>query len=708
MPLFDYNINLTGDCQTNGGGTIILTLSGGTPPYSVNWINPDLNIDTTYSSSTRTGLSSGTYVVEVNDSTIPENSTFLINIPVSSGMCVTILNTKNTSCGLNNGSITGTSTCAFSYAEYTLYSGDGTSIETTAVNSEYFYFDNLQSGIYYIVGIDLGGCTGYSETFIIEESSPFDFGLYSVPNSTCNNIPNGKIYVTGQTGYAPYTYLWSNNSTDNTITGLTEGIYSVEVIDSKGCSTGKSAIVEKVEPIGFGFSVPTPPTCFASDGSILFYTTGGTAPFCYSGSNGSYEVSYSREYVMNGLSSGNYSLHVRDAGLCTYVQSVYLEGVNTISSVEVQTTNSNCSNSDGSVTIAIVGGSFPYNYFLINSSGETTSYSTSNTVHTFTGLTYDMYTVGVSDTSGCTFTDEVVVFSENKFTITADVVGTTCGNNNGSIYVYQTTGGTAPYYYYIDGSGFVDNSSGYTFTNVPSGEHTIDVIDSTGCKQTTTVTVPNSTFVDFSLAYVPCFNGQDGGINAFITNGTPPFTFIWSDNVPGNPQEISVSGLSAGTYSLTVIDINGCNFSRSISLECDKTYTSYQIYPVYDEPFVLNLSNKRGMLQLLNEGFNDLTSGNTDCSLINAKFLAEIEILPSGYTDSIIFYTSEDRTDAPYDNLWYESIKTLLLNLSAIEDVIINPVTNTMIITSKPNSTELLGQIMEVKLRILYDIICVS
>lgn len=708
MALFDYNISLTGDCQSNSSGAVELTLTGGTPPYTVNWAIPNLGVDTTYSTSTRTGLTPNTYVVEVNDSTLPENSTFLINIPISSGVCVSILNVSDTTCGFNNGAITGSSTSLFSFSTFGLYSGDGTYLSSTFVDGENFYFDSLGSGIYYVVGEDLGGCSGYSETFIIEDSRSFDFGVYSVPNSTCNNEPNGKIYVTGQTGYAPYTYVWSNNATGNTITGLTEGLYSVQVTDSKGCTKSQSVVVERVEPVGFAFATPTNPTCFSNNGSILFYTTGGTAPFCYSGSNGSFDVSYSREYTLTGLSSGYYSLYVRDAGLCSYTQSVYLASPNNISSVNINAENSYCSNSDGLVTISIEGGSFPYTYYIINPSGDTTSNASSNTLYTFTGLTSGTYTVGVIDASGCTYSDEVIILTNDKFTIDLNTTGTTCGLDNGAIYVYQTSAGTSPYVYYIDGVGFESNDTGYTFTNISSGSHVIDVVDSTGCKQTKNGFVQTSVPLDFSLFPVSCTNGSNGIITAFITNGTPPFTFDWSENVSGNPQHISVSGLTGGSYSLSITDSNGCSLSREVFLDCDLVYTSYQIYPVYDEPFEINFPNKRGMLQLFNEGFNDLTSGNTSCQLISAKFVAEIEIEPSGYTNSFIFYLSNDRTDIPYDNLWYDAVKYLLFNLSAIEDVVINQVNNTMTITTKPSSTELTGQVIEIRLKILYDIICLT
>jgi hypothetical protein len=114
------------------------------------------------------------------------------------------------------------------------------------------------------------------------------------------------------------------------------------------------------------------------------------------------------------------------------------------------------------------------------------------------------------------------------------------------------------------------------------------------------------------------------------------------------------------------------------------------------------------MLELLNEGFNDLTSGNTSCDLLMAKFIAEVNINPSGYSDSLIFYISMSKTEIPYDNQWFDAIKLLLLKIDYIEDVLINPINNTLTIVSKQNSNELLGQVIEVNLKILYEIICLS
>ena len=111
MSTFNYNIAVTGDCSNTNLGSISLTLTGGTPPYTVQWLSPVLSPDiVTTEPAVKIGLSATTYAVRVNDSTLPTNSEFYINIPVSSGVCASILGVMGTTCSVNNGAVTGTST----------------------------------------------------------------------------------------------------------------------------------------------------------------------------------------------------------------------------------------------------------------------------------------------------------------------------------------------------------------------------------------------------------------------------------------------------------------------------------------------------------------------------------------------------------------------------------------------------------------------
>jgi hypothetical protein len=451
MSVIQYNISVTGDCSQNGSGVISILPYGTVPPYTVQWISPNLGTDIlTTTPSVKSELWYNTYSLRINDSTLPVNNEIYVNIPVSSGLCCSISATQNTTCSLNNGSVTGTSNTVYSSTVYYLYFGDGTFSQSATTNQPTVVFGNLTAGTYYMVANDLGGCSGKSQDFIIEESYPMDFGIYTVPNSTCTNLPNGKLFVTGQTGQGPYTYLWSNNETTQSITGLTDGNYSVSVTDSLGCLLTKTATVLTVPPIGLGGFTSTQPTCFNRDGVINLIVTGGTAPFYYSASTGEILISYSNVWSLSGLSAGAYSFLVTDAGLCNFTAGITIQSPNGISTVTVVGQNSICSTTNGLITISVVGGLTPYLYTLIYPDGSQTNVSSSQTAQVFSSLSAGTYTAVVQDNSGCSYMQETTILTENKYTISCVVTPTSCGQNNGQIQIITTTGATLPLSYSIE------------------------------------------------------------------------------------------------------------------------------------------------------------------------------------------------------------------------------------------------------------------
>jgi hypothetical protein len=708
MAQFDYTILVTGDCQSNSGGSISILPFGGTPPYTVEWIDPNLgnNIITTQP-AIRTGLSSGVYAVRLNDSTLPVNLEFYVNIPISSGVCVSIDDSAGTTCGLNNGSITGSSSTNYSSASFYLYSGDGQFITSAITNTNNVVFGSLTAGTYNVGVLDLGGCSGLSETIVIEDSSEFDFGLYVVPNSSCGGDSIGKIYVTGETGPSPYTYVWSNGETTSFITGLTQGNYSVTVTNSLGCSVTKNATVSTVNPVGFGNFVVTQPTCFSNDGVVVMTITGGTAPFYYSASTGYFEVSYSSTFTLSGLTAGQLSVKVTDSGFCTFTETTQLLTPNGISSVSITGTNSSCSQTNGGILVSVQGGTTPYTYTLVYPTGNTNVIATPNTTYQFINLTAGTYSVFVEDSSGCSYNDEITIITEDKFTISTQITGSTCGLNNAIVQVIKTTGGTSPYDYKLDTtSQIIDTTqSAVTFTNVSQGSHTISVTDADGCTQTSQIYVNYSQPIEYSLYSTSCGTGNQGTITAFISSGVPPFTFYWSDNVPSNPQSIIASGLTAGTYSVTVVDNTGCSLKRTTDLTCSESFISYQLYVMGEEPFQLKSGTKCGLLQMLNEGFVDLTTGNDGCILNSAVFIAKVSIDPVGTTYANTFYTATTLNQAPSDNLWYDTIKSLLLSVPGIQQVTIDTLNNQITIQTTVDGP-LNNQIITVDVLIEYDITC--
>jgi hypothetical protein len=709
MAAFNYDISITGDCSNAGLGEIRILPTGGTEPYTIQWISPYFPPNVGFIGPVvQPGLYSNVYSIRLNDSTLPINNEFYVNIPVSSGVCCQILSVDKTTCGLNNGSVTATSTSNYSSTYFYLYTSGNTLITNDVTNTDNIVFGNLSAGSYYLVAQDIGGCTGKSQSFIIEPSSSFDYGLYIVPNSSCGGSPMGKIYVTGQTGQSPYTYLWSNGATDSVVTGLTSGSYTVTVTDYYGCSLIQEAFVSDIEPVGFGYFSAITPTCLTNNGALILNITGGTAPYYYSASTGDVTISYSKTYTLSGLTSGSYSFQVTDAGLCSFVAGTQLLSPQGITSVQVTGTNSTCSSNDGSILISVQNGTFPYTYTLIYPNGNSDIYSTNATSYLFPNLNEGMYSVFVEDVNGCSYAQVVYIMTSNSFTIDVTSNDTTCGLSNGSVNII-VSGGTSPYTYYFDNTAYVVSTTqtATTINNISYGTHSVSVVDNSGCSQNKSFFINNSIGVDFSLYTTSCGVGNEGTITAFISNGEPPFTYYWSNNTPNNPQQIYVSGLTAGTYSLTIIDGNGCTQTKSTEIICGQSYQTYELYLMGGEQFQVTTGTKLGLLQMLNEGYEDLTSGNTSCNLISAQFKTNINLTPLNLNLTDIFYTSYELNDVPQDSLWYESIKSLLLTISGVIDVNINPLTNELIIRTVPGSP-CSNQEISVELILIYDIMCIS
>jgi hypothetical protein len=711
MAELNYNITVTGDCSNNNSGALNLFVSDGTPPYTVQFLIPYYSPQTIITQpASLVGLASGVYQVRVNDSSLPINNEFLLNIPISNGVCGSISAVQNTTCGFDNGSVTGSSTSLYSSTNFYLFNVNNTYLTSATTNTNEAVFGGLSAGTYYLQVTDLGGCTAFTQTFIIEDSENLDFGLYVVPNSSCGGTPIGKIFVTGQTGQAPYSYLWSNGQTGSTITGLTSGNYSVDVTDAYGCILSKPATVTDVNPIGLGLFTSTAPTCLQSNGVINMTVTGGTEPFYYSASTGDVLVSYSRTFTISNLSAGQYNFQVTDAGLCNMFAGTTLETPGGISSVSVQGQNSTCSSSNGSITVNVVGGNVPYTYTLVSPTGSQLNISNSQTTQIFGNLVGGTYSVGVSDNSGCSYLQETTLVTQNKFTISTQVSGTTCNQNNGVVTIFTSNGATLPLDYSVDGiQNVIDtNLSAVTFNNLTSGTHVVTVTDADGCVQTKNILVPSSQALNYSLYSTSCGSGSSGKITAFITSGEPPFTFNWSNNVPSNPQQIQVSGLTAGTYSVTVVDVNSCSLSRNTTITCNTNSTSFQTYVMGAEIFNIDSPTKFGLLQMLNEGYYDLTSENTNCNLISATFTAKVSVNPSGTITSQNFFTSTSLVQAPTDSQWYDAIRALLLAIPGIGNVIIDETNNQITIETTKNNTTLEGQEIVIDLVINYNIICLS
>lgn len=726
MSIMVYNYSVTGDCSNTGSGEVSFDITGTTPPFAVNCLNPScpLPISATTTSYYASGLTADTYFLQIVDGS---SNSYIQSVYISSGTIASI-DSKNTSCGLDDGVVTGYTSGVYGVATFYLYDGLNNYIASAATPNDYYDFTSLSAGTYYVVADDGGGCTGITASVIITPSTGLTFGGYVVDDASCNGVGSGKIFLTGLTlPSSAYTISWSTNvngQTGTTVTGLTGGTYIVTLTDPDSCSDTQSFTVQTVDPLGSGgFITILQPTCFSNDGEVEFMVTGGTPPYFFSGSSGQVDITFSSSVTFTGLSSGIYSFLVTDAGLCTTYDSVTMLTPNSFSTVAVNTTPSFCSQNDGTIQVIVDGGLSSEPSLLISVSGTSGTQqigTLGSPTQTFLGLPNGTYVITV-ESIGCTYTATTTITSINLFSVTASTTGTTCGSNNGALQVDVSTGGTLPYIFTLVGPSYAPvttTSFVSTFTNLAYGNYTLTVQDSGSpiCSQTYNVYIDYSENVFFNLIPQQPVVGNDGSIITYITAGEPPFTLNWSSNVNGQTGT-TVTGLTAGTYSLTVTDSSGCTLTKSVKLTGMKKYIDYRYYTVCDDTFIdSGLVTKRSMRSMYLEGFGDLTSGDTNCIINDATFSIYAQIgSQSAQTE---FYTSSGSTDYPTDTLWSQTIVETLDNFLGVSGTTVDIVSNRITITTTcediPKGCEIVpinplqdNEII-VKLLIDYDISCVS
>jgi len=706
MAQFDYNFSVIGDCANSGSGAISVSLSGGVPPYIIDFVSPNLG-----TGATKTNLSAGVYTIRVNDSLGDINNEFFINAIVSSGGCLNVTDIVHTTCGEDNGSIVITGDSTAYPITLKLFSGS-TVITSGITNNGLLSFSNLASGVYQAYYEDYGGCSGFSESIIINPSNELDFDFYVVDDTQCfGNV--GKLQITGLTGTPPYNYLWSNGSTGTTITGLTAGTYSVTISDAGGCVKTKVGTVNNAPTLEIASIITTPPNCFSSDGTVSLIVTGGTGPFYYSGDNGTTLITYSRNVTFSGYTAGPASFKVTDSTLCSAESSTYLQAPAGFSVVNLITKNSTCSISGGTATINLIGVP-PFIYTLVypdSSSIQTTEISSNKT---FTDLVDGDYTIIISNAQGCTYTQDFTIFTSDKFSVSLNVTGTTCGLPNGKVDLFVGSGYTgvldmivtknnSPVVQYIDVP-----QTAVTFNNLSSGIYRVQVRDEDNCSVYRDFTISTSQSLNFGLNATSCGNNNnEGTISANIYSGVPPFTYLWSQNVNGQTGP-NLVGLSGGNYTLTITDSSGCTLSRNINVPCSPLVNGYQILSVISDEFTLTNNTERNFLTMLNEGFYDLTTGNTNCVLSSATFVASVEISGNTYQQS--FYTATTINDVPSESLWVETLENIISGVTGVGTYTINATTNLIQVKSicDGDVDSLSDSEFVVGLNILYDIYCVT
>jgi gliding motility-associated-like protein len=523
LPLAVSNVTTNVSCAGGNNGSITLTPSGGTSPYSYLWAPGGA------ATSSISGLIAGTYSVTITDAkgcTLPGTYTVTQPLPLA-----VVITKTNVSC--NNGS-DGTATASVSGGTapyiYSWTPSGGTSPGATG----------LIAGTYTVTVTDSKGCT-ITGTTIITQPSPL-VATTSVVNETCNYLNNGSATGNVSGGTAPYTYLWQpGGATTQTISGLASGTYTLTATDSKGCSVLAFATITEPQVLLVSLINQTNVSCFAgSDGSVTASATGGTTAYSYSWSPGGATTA-----VLTGAAAGTYSVTVTDANGCQAQSQTTITQPSAALSVTNSIINVSCAGgNNGSVSVTPAGGTGPYTY-LWSPGGQNTS--------AISGQTAGTYTVTVTDFKGCTLTSTYTITQPLPLAITFSQTNVSCtGGSNGSATA-SVTGGTTGYTYNWSPSG----GTGSTASGLIAGTYTVTVTDAQGCIATNSVVIiqPVQLTVSTSTTNETCDYLHNGSATAIPSGGTPGYTYLW---MPGSLTTATISGLASGTYSVTITDALGC------------------------------------------------------------------------------------------------------------------------------------------------------
>ena len=507
------------DCFSVCIGEASVVMSGGTAPFTYLWSNGS-------TSPNANSLCAGTYTVDVTDNLgCVVSSSITLNEPTLLQSAI-ISQTQALCNGDCNGDATVNASGGTSSYTYLWNTGGTSSLET-----------GLCAGPHSVTITDAKGCTSVANVTITEPLI-LSTSLLNI-DVLCNGVCSGSSDLTINGGTGPYTYLWSNASTSEDVSGLCAGNYSVDVTDANGCTISDMANIS--EPTVLSLSPNSiNSNCGNSDGEVSVLALGGTGPYTYLWDANAGNATTSS---VIGLPAGTYTVIVTDANGCSEtISSTIIDNAPGTASITIDNLTLCNTSCDGGATVSVNGGAGPFTYLWNN--GETTISAIS--------LCSGIISVDVTDANGCIIPASSNISSPSALVVSIVGSDALCkGSCDGSANV-NISGGTSPY--------VTQWQHGPTAQNLNSvlcvGAYTVDVIDNNGCLSSANVFINEpSIVISSSVSTNTLCNGScDGAIDLTVSGGTPNYTFAWNNSSTTE----DLSGLCAGNYFVDITDANGC------------------------------------------------------------------------------------------------------------------------------------------------------
>lgn len=526
-------------CFDASNGTASVTTTNATPPFSYNW-------STAATTPSISGLAPGQYSVTVTDgNNCPSQLTFAITQPNALNVNATSTDASGPSAAdgtATAGSTGGTPTYTYEW---------NTSATTPGITG-------LAAGVYTVTVTDANNCSA-TQTVTVSFLNCTLTTAFSNANPTCNGSANGEATVAVSSGTTPFTYLWSNDESTPTITGLVAGTYTVTVTDDNGCSI--TAQTTLTQPTALSLSIPASvnPDCpNAVNGSITADATGGTGTLAYQWNNGQTSAT-----AIN-LAVGTYTVVVTDANGCSTTQSATLTSVDATPPVIVNTSPATLPiGLSGTVTVTLQNLNVSVtDNCTIPSGGIVIVPTTFNCSQ----IGVRTVTVTATDASGNTSTS---TYSVTVVDDLAPILGcpnsiTRCAGDNTVTYQAPTVSDNC-----IFGGSFNQPSGLPSGAQFPTGltVNTYSYTDASGnvgtCSFEVTILAPVTVTVVNVVNEIG--NQSNGSIDIITGGGLSPYTYQWKKNgtdIPGATSE-DLTGIGIGTYTVVVTDNFGCTFTSS-------------------------------------------------------------------------------------------------------------------------------------------------
>ena len=540
-PSINVNASVTDElCLNYDDGRIDLTVSGGLGNFSFNWIGPN-----SFSSINEDiyNLSPGYYAVSIIDlvTSCSISNSFLVDTGFN---MVYSKSHSNISCyGLNDGliDISPINLISPSYS----WSDTIISVEDRI---------NLSAGVY-TLRIDDNNCFSIDTFLINEPDSMFLIAQHPVASCTGSNNAQISLSVYGgiqNTSGLTYSYMWNNWNITSVNSNLSAGTYSVIVNDANNCE-----LRDTFEILPYTVDIVALVTnidCFGNtNGSIDLEVLSGYPIFSYSWDNGN------NTQDLYNISAGTYSCNIVDALGCIVDTTFEITEPNPLLASPLLSHVTCYAGNDGSVSLEINGGTYPYNL----------DWGNIDTNYLFSGN----YNYEIIDSNGCVINGSVFIDQPDSLEVTFSVVDVVCwGQPTGSINIQiALNSGTPPYAYSWTGPNFYSNNTDEDIDSLYAGTYSLTITDANGCTRFMEIVVDEPTALSQQVNLVPsiysqyniaCKGENNGWIEAQISGGYLPFSFKWNTGETGD----SIANLVAGTYTVDITDGIGCTISYTVVL----------------------------------------------------------------------------------------------------------------------------------------------